>query len=224
MDQPVFPSPRDRFGERSETLYEKLFHAFCAHMALDTPQATKDITRSIKRMFRDYFAPPYTVLCGHEKGSEYMADVLVTSFDPKNLIQPGSLAIVPESIGVHLAVESELGGKSASSAYGVMKNVVEDYVKLLVLQAEFRVMIFTSLPYRHEQDHLRNRVDTLRQLYLRTPGAASGVLLIHLQGAQVRSTQVQASTAPHHIRGFVISDDGTAVHELPSPVCQQESS
>jgi hypothetical protein len=198
----------------SANLYNDLFKAFREHMSDEAPQSTREITLSIKALFRNYFGPRFTVLFGHEKGSEYMADVLITSFDPKHLIQSGSLDLLPEQIEVYLVVESELGGKGGSSAYGVMKNVVEDYVKLLILQAEFRVMVFTSLPYVSEKDHVRNRVEILRQLYKRTSGLTSGVLLIHLNGSQPRSTQVQASAAHHDIQGFLISPDGLTADPL----------
>jgi len=195
-------------------LYEGLFGAFREHMLNDKPVSTQEITTSIKRLFRNYFDSQFTVLCGHMNGSEYMADVLVTSFNPKNIIQQNTLSLLPEHINIYLAVESELGGKGGSSAYGVMKNVVEDYVKILILKAEFRVMVFTSLPYIGESDHVRNRVEVLRQLYKRASGLTSGVLLIHLNGTQPRSTQVQASIADHDIQGFLISADGEAVHVL----------
>ncbi|WP_143195571.1 hypothetical protein [Archangium sp. Cb G35] len=143
-----------------------------------------------------------------------MIDVLVTSFDPKNVVELGPLRVLPTSAGVHLAVESEIGGKSASSAYGVMKNVVEDYLKLLIVQAEHRVMIFTSLPYAGENEHVLNRVEVLRDLYSRASGVTTGMLLFHLAGSQPHSTQVQVSVATGTIRGFVISPDGCVAEEL----------
>ena len=183
-------------------------------MEQERPERTSEITREIKNFFRQHFQLPHHVHCGHESGSEYMTDVLVTSFDPKQLVENRTLNIVPSSLDAYLAVESELGGVGASSAYGVMKNVVEDYAKLLMIRVNYRVMIFTSLPYSNEQDHVRNRVETLRELYCRAPGLLSGVLLVHLEGTQPRSTQVQATFGEGKARGFVVSEDGLSVKEL----------
>lgn len=199
---------------KAASLYEDLFVALCRHMADERPERTGDITREIKRFFRQHYQFPHHVHCFHESGSEYMTDVLVTSFDPKRLVEDRTLKIVPSSLDAYLAVESELGGVGASSAYGVMKNVVEDYVKLLLMRATYRIMIFTSLPYSKEQDHVANRVETLRGLYCRAPDLMSGVLLVHLEGSQPRSTQVQASFGTGKARGFVISEDGLSIKQL----------
>jgi hypothetical protein len=200
--------------EVSGVVYGNLFAALCRHMGHQRPERTGDITREIKRFFRQHYQRPHHVHCFHESGSEYMTDVLVTSFDPKRLVEDRTLKIVPSSVDAYLAVESELGGVGASSAYGVMKNVVEDYAKLLLMRARYRVMIFTSLPYTKEQDHVENRVETLRDLYCRAHGLTSGVLLVHLEGTQPRSTQVQASFGNGKARGFLISEDGLSVEDL----------
>lgn len=95
-----------------------------------------------------------------------------------------------------------------------MKNVAEDYLKLLVVRCQYRAMIFTSLPYSGEQDHVLNRVEVLRSLYQRTPGLNSGVLLIHLKGSQPNSTQVRALVNAESIRGFEVAADGLSVQEI----------
>jgi len=115
----------------------------------------------------------------------------------------------------HLAVESELGGTGASSPYGVMKNVGEDFVKLLLVRADRRVMIMTSLPYAHEtEQHVERRVESLRQLYQHFPALSSGVLVMHIEGGQPKSTQVKVRIEESTIRGFQISENGEGVHEL----------
>ena len=95
-----------------------------------------------------------------------------------------------------------------------MKNVVEDYLKLLIVRCRHRAMVFTSLPYAKEQDHVLGRVEVLRDLYQRTPGLNSGVLLIHLKGSQPNSSQVQATVNAESIRGFEVSADGSSVNEI----------
>ena len=130
------------------------------------------------------------------------------------IVKARSLELSSDNISVFLAVESELGGTGASSAYGVMKNVVEDYLKLLIIRCAYRVMVFTSLPYSGEGDHVANRAETLRELYSRSPGIDGGALLVHLKGSKPKSTQVQAQVAADAIRGFVISTDGKSVNEI----------
>lgn len=200
-----------------KTFYESLFESFCAAVASPDVVKTSEITKRIKSFFRQHFQAPHVVLCSHEAGNEYMVDVLVTSFDPKRMIDKGSFEVIPGKIGAFLAMESELGGVSASSAFGVMRNVVEDFLKLLLVRAEHRVMIFTSIPYSGETQHVERRVEVLRGLYSRSPGLDSGVLLIHLPGTQPRSTQVQASIFPNVMRGFVVSPDGSSATEINGP-------
>lgn len=194
--------------------YTSLFAQLRSHLIEKSPCETKKVTASIKEFFRDKFSANHEVLCSHEKGSEYLADVLVTSFNPRLIVQKINLNIIPTSLNVILAAESELGGESASSPYGVMKNVVEDYLKLLIVSCQYRVMIFTSLPYSGEKDHVSNRVETLRELYARAPGLTSGVLLVHLYGTQPISSQVRVSVSGTSIRGFEVSSDGLLVNEI----------
>lgn len=177
---------------------------------------TKEITASIKLFFcQEYATTGYEILCSGGTRSEYMVDVLVTSFNPKQIFQQKTLDIVPKAFRTHLAVESELGGTSASSPYGVMKNVGEDFVKLLLIQADRRVMIMTSLPYAHETEkHVERRVESLRQLYEHFPTLDSGVLVIHIEGGQPKSKQVKVRIAEATIRGFLISEDGKSVLDL----------
>lgn len=197
--------------------YASLFFDLRSHLLFKSPSSTSDITKEIKEFFRTKFSSTYNVLCSHTQGNEYLADVLVTTFNPKAIIQKRTLQIIPSAVSLILAVESELGGVSASSAYGVMKNVVEDYLKLLVLRCQYRVMIFTSLPYANEDDHVLNRIEVLRALYQRTPSLNSGVLLVHLAGSQPISSQVQALINDQSIRGFEVSADGLSVKEINLP-------
>ena len=195
--------------------YAKLFLELRAHLLRRSPSGTAEVTKEIKTYFRERFSASYTVLCSDDLSKEYLVDVAVSSFDPRSIIKQRTLQIVPSTVSVLLAVESELGGEGASSAYGVMKNVAADYLKLLVTRCERRAMVFTSLPYAGERDHVFRRVQILRELYQRTPGLKSGALLVHLDGSQPVSSQVRAKVDPDSIRGFEISDDGSHVVELP---------
>lgn len=194
--------------------YTSLFSELRSHLLSKNPVETIDITREIKAFFLEKFSSSHNVLCTHAKGNEYLTDILVTTFNPKAIVQKCTLQVIPPAVSVVLAAESELGGVGASSAYGVMKNVVEDYLKLLVIRCQYRVMIFTSLPYADEDDHVCNRVEVLRSLYQRTTDLSSGVLLVHLSGTQPKSTQVKALVNEQSIRGFEISADGQSAQKI----------
>lgn len=195
-------------------VYKSLYFELRSYLLSKQPVATADITKSVKDFFRDRFSSSHEVRCSNSKSSEYLTDVLVTNFNPVKIVQPHTLEIVPTTIEVFMAVESEIGGPGASSAYGVMKNVVEDYLKLLVIRCQFRVMVFTSLPYSNEDNHVYKRVEVLRSLYQRATDVNSGLLLVHLSGSQPNSSQVQALVNADSIRGFEISTDGLSFHEI----------
>jgi hypothetical protein len=95
-----------------------------------------------------------------------------------------------------------------------MNNVIEDYFKLIFVNADYRVLFFTSLPYANEPDHILRRAETLRQLYSVGPMNSKGICLVHLLGAQPRPGQVRVAISMDNIRGFIISDDGSACSEI----------
>ena len=200
--------------ESNQVNYALLFADMRRHLLAVRPTATIDITKEIKEFFRSRFSSTHNVLCSHATSSEYLTDILVSTFEPKTVLRQRTLELIPSEVNVLLAAESELGGVGASSAYGVMKNVVEDYLKLLIIRCQYRVMIFTSLPYANEVEHVLKRVELLRSLYQRTAGLSSGVLLDHLCGSQQTSSQVQALESEESIRGFEISADGLSSKEI----------
>jgi hypothetical protein len=194
--------------------YEKLYRRLREALLHSQGVGTRELTVAIKQFFSREYGEHYHVHCSGGPHPEYMVDVLVSSFAPKDLFEKKSLALRPAALEIHLAVESELGGVSASSAFGVMRNAAEDFVKLLLVNAKRRMMIMTSLAYAKEVDHVRARVELLRDMYSRSGDLSSGVLIVHLEGSQPRSAQVQAMVNPSAIRGFVVSNDGRAVSEL----------
>jgi hypothetical protein len=196
--------------------YVDLFRAFYNFLVHVHPTSTVEMTRSIKAFFIDEYSDKHSVLCSQADGSEFLLDVMVTTFDPKAIVEKNTLNVLPVDLSVLIGVESELGGVGASSAYGVMKNVVEDYLKLLLVNVSHRIMVFTSLPYAKEENHIESRVETLRDIYQKTTGVSGGALLIHLAGFQPKSTQVQAQVSADAIRGFVVSSDGKSVAEIIS--------
>ena len=196
-----------------EFSYERLYRRLREALLRAERAGTGELTTAIKQFFCREYGERYHVHCSGGPHPEYMVDVLVASFAPKELLDKKSLTLRPAALDVHLAVESELGGESASSAFGVMRNAAEDFLKLLLVNASRRMIIMTSLPYAKELDHVRARVELLRDMYSRSGGLSSGVLIVHLEGNRPR-TQVQVIVNPTSIRGFVVSDDGHTVSEL----------
>lgn len=169
------------------------------------PAATNDITHCIK----DFFHHEYKNHEVHSSygSSEYLLDILVSNFKPLEVLSKDKkLTLSVKPIEIYIAVESELGGEGASSAYGVHKNAVYDFIKLLSVQAKYKIMLFTSLPYANECNHVINRVESLRDVYSNSYMNPEGVLLIHLPGSQPNSAQVQANVTG--MTGYTISGDG----------------
>jgi len=195
-----------------EVNYFELYSELKAWLQNKSPTSTEQITASIKSFFQNKYQN-YTVLPNGGSG-EYLLDVMVTNFVPLNVVESdrSSMSVQPPSLNTFIALESELGGTGGSSAYGVHKNVVEDYIKLLLIRAKYKVMVFTSLPFSGEENHVSNRVETMREIYNKAGGHEQGLLLVHLVGAQPRSTQVQASVK--EIMGFYISSNGEHVDRI----------
>lgn len=196
--------------------YEKLYRDFCKFLINAAPTSTNQITKNVKEFFKINFEKNYHVLCSGQNTVEYLCDVLVTNFNPKEIISKNALDAPIINRFVYLAVESELGGTGGSSPYGVMKNVIEDFLKLLIINSHYRVLVFTSLPYKSEfeVDHVSARINTLRSIYDATMNKHSGMLLIHLAGTQPRSTQVQAVAGPESLRGFIFGLEAGSVNEI----------
>lgn len=193
---------------------DDLYVEFRNHLLSKDLANTRETTQAIKSFFRQKYGSNYKVMCSHSESSEYLVDLLVLDFRPKEVIARRTLEILPSSISALIAVESELGGTGASSAYGVMKNVVEDFIKLLLIQCQYRILVFTSLPYIGEVNHIERRVETLQTLYQRASGLTSGVLLIHIEGRRVNSTQVQTMVSEATLSGYFISEDGSSARRI----------
>lgn len=205
--------------ENPANFYTTLFASFEGFILRESPVETMAVTWAIKDFFCKCFSQEYEVHLSRQNRAEYMVDVLVTTFRPKEVFsRDKNFDLVVPAFRAILAVESEIGGNSASSAGPLMRNVVEDYLKLLLIRSKYRVMIFTSLPYAWEcdDDHVLNRARTMRDIYSRAEGITGGALLIHLAGASNRGTsgQVKVTISPGTIRGFVISGDASDIVEI----------
>lgn len=164
--------------------YQELFTKFRTQIASDIDTKTPDITNKIKEFFQGEFSK-YFIAPG-DGAAEFLVDVFVSTRNPR--------ACSEEELKVILAVGSELGGAGGGSQGYLQKNVLEDFAKLLVIQSEYKILIFTSLPYANESNHLENRVCEIDQAY-RSAGSPGNILLIHLQ-AEAQKTERGNPTNP----------------------------
>lgn len=207
-----------------EINYTELFFELKDYLIRENPESTKKITTTIQKFFDEKYSDDNKVLSSYNpqdantvtKNKEYLVDILVTNFDPLEVINSSNKTLelqMKEPFKLYLAIESELGGPGGSAANGVHKNVVEDYIKLLAIQANFKVLIFTSLAYGNEKDHVAKRVENLFEIYSKFKPSENGILLIHLPGDQsirkeITSNQVQVAITDA-ITGYIISSSTT---------------
>lgn len=194
--------------------YAHLFREIRDHLVSRASPTTPDITGYVKEFFSTKFSGTHTVLPSPAGASEFLVDVFVGTCDPRDIVENKSFRIKATEIRAFIAVESELGGSGGASSSWLMKNVVEDYLKLLLVKSEYKVMLFTSTALEGETNHIVARVETLRALCEATGGSENGVLLIHLQGFKESQKQVRVVIDQSGIRGFYITPDGKSYLEI----------
>jgi hypothetical protein len=185
--------------------YHELFTRFRTQIATDAEAKTPDITKKIKGFFASEFREYFVAPANGEK--EFLVDVFVSTRDPRTL----SEASDTEEFKTILAVESELGGEGGGAQGYLKRNVLEDFAKLLVIQSEYKILIFTSLPYVNEKNHLENRVREIDLVY-RSAGSPGDILLVHLQSeaqktAKGHPTNPKVSLKQDGISAYVLSKD-----------------
>ncbi|MCG2739113.1 MAG: hypothetical protein L6300_02610 [Syntrophaceae bacterium] len=194
--------------------YVELFKKIRESLLTAAPSTTKEITQAVKNFFLSEFVSSHTVLCSGGSSREFLTDVFISKFDPLKVVKNKTLNIISDSFQIYMAVESELGGSGGSSPYGVMKNVIQDFIKLLSITSKHKVMVFTSLPYSDEKNHITNRANTLKEIYSRFQPNEAEILLVHLIGTKPVSTQVQAVVNENSVSGFYIASRGIQCIEI----------
>ena len=183
---------------------------------------TPNITGAINKYFLDKYNKQYKVLFSRKdnetESKEYLTDIMITNFKPLEIMETKNRKILLKDINpeIYLAIETELGGSGGTSAFGVHKNVIEDYLKLLLIKSKSKIMVFTSLPYKKEEKHIYNRVSIMNELYQRTKKITdAGMLLIHIEGYQDSyGNQVKLSTEKNNFQGFYLCPTSSNYYEL----------
>ena len=196
--------------------YVDLFKKIRKSLLTAAPSTTDEITQAVKDFFLSEFGSSHTVLCSGEASREFLTDVIISNFDPLKVVNNKNkmINIILDSFQIYMAVESELGGSGGSSPYGVMKNVIQDFIKLLSITSKHKVMVFTSLPYSGEKNHITNRANTLKEIYSRFQSNEAEILLVHLIGAKPVSTQVRAVVNQNSVSGFYLASRGIQCIEI----------
>lgn len=183
--------------------YRELYHKFRERLASNEELKTAEITRRIKDFFRHEFAGHFVAPADGVK--EFLVDVFVSNRNPRAFSNESGAS----EFRAILAVESELGGEGAGSPQYLMRNVLEDFAKLLVVQCDYKVLIFTSLPYAREEDHLDGRLRDIRSMHS-SAGHPGNILLIHLRSSPQRTqngnpTNPKVSLCREGMSAYVLS-------------------
>jgi hypothetical protein len=190
--------------------YQELFESFCSFVCRSHSVATKDATRLVKGFFVEHCGEGRYVFPsdGARRRKEFMLDVVILNFVPGDPVAYDEESAAHPDISAYLAVESELGGEGGTSAGPLRRNVEYDFAKLLLVRAQHKVMVFTSLPLQSELDSEEARIRALQRMY-ETSGEQVPVLLIHLKGKSRRTRkgvgQVEVILQRSGVSGYVLS-------------------
>lgn len=154
--------------------YTELFKSFRDKLATEEIFTTPDITQKIKEFFVQEFSEYFVAPSPGVK--EFLVDIFVATRNPRMFASES----VGEEFRAVLAVESELGGEGGGSQKYLARNVLEDFAKLLVIESEYKILIFTSLPYAAEENYVSNRLKEISAVY-GDAGHPGNILLIHLR-------------------------------------------
>ncbi|MDQ2822276.1 MAG: hypothetical protein M3Y65_18145 [Pseudomonadota bacterium] len=191
--------------------YAKLFNNLREKLESETEFGTTDITRMIKEFFAQEFSGYFVAPSPNVK--EFLVDVFVATRNPREF----SSESAGEEFKAILAVESELGGTGGGSQQYLMRNVLEDFSKLLVIKSEYKALIFTSLPYAAEEGHINNRLREIEAMYSNA-GHPGNILLIHLRGSSQKTrkgdpTNPKISLSRAAMSAYILSK-GVRIYEL----------
>lgn len=203
--------------------YSEIFNGIVDALVGFNFDNTNEVTRKIKKYFHaTYETDTHKVLSSYKetnsKNKEFLLDVLVTNFKPLEVISSNGrkLKLVNTSPTVHLAVESELGGVSASGPLNVQRNAIEDFIKLTLINSEYKVMIYTSMRYKGEDEasYLKDRCDDFSNIYQSSTTNEHGLLLIHIKSSGESGRQVRVDLSEkENFTAYILNQDGE-----PSPV------
>jgi len=162
---------------------------------------TREITPAIKTFFEQRYAPLY--VAGANGCKEFLFDLAVLSCDPRALY----LNDQPEH-KLHVAIESELGGTSASASKAALHNVIVDFIKLLYANAEQKILIAAysiAHKYAHDPDgEFRKIIARLEDINNKSNNDTP-ILCVFVRGDHTSGNSRQLKICrPIHTRGVIL--------------------
>ena len=170
---------------------------FCENNACDT----KKTTDAIKTFFYERYSKKFEVFSSKSKG-EFLYDVSVMNCKPKEILDEENEKPNPEII---LSIESELGGSGANYKKGLLKNLSEDYFKILHSASDYRIFIGIHDP---NDEDINKRANLFYRAY-KNSSQEKSILLILIYGIrnkEIKNKQIQID--PNlKFEGYVLTED-----------------
>lgn len=186
--------------------YEEIYHELKNKiLELQKFENTKEITNQIKSYFFEKFKDKYVAGFNGNKG--FLFDISILDENPLNASKSNS-----KSLNLILAVESELGGESASCPKNVERNVIEDFLKILYSNAMYKIMI--GAYSESNDDVLKDRLNKMIDIAHKTANTAD-ILVILIKGSHKKGLSHQVKIIyPFEISGFILKVPDYVINEL----------
>ena len=173
----------------------------CENNACDTTKTTD----AIKTFFYERYSKKFEVFSSKSKG-EFLYDISVMNCKPKEIfkeiLDEENETLNPKII---LSIESELGGSGANYKKGLLKNLSEDYFKILHSSSDYR--IFIGIHDRNDED-INKRANLFYRAY-KNSFQEKSILLILIYGKrnkEIKRNQIQID--PNlEFEGYVLTED-----------------
>ena len=170
---------------------------FCENNACDTEKTTD----AIETFFYERYSKKFEVFSSKSKG-EFLYDISVMNCKPKEILDEENETLNPKII---LSIESELGGSGANYKKGLLKNLSEDYFKILHSSSDYRIFIGIHDP---KDEDINERANLFYRAY-KNSSQEKSILLILIYGIrnkEIKNKQIQID--PNlKFEGYVLTKD-----------------
>lgn len=174
---------------------------FCENNACDTEKTTD----AIETFFYERYSKKFEVFSSKSKG-EFLYDISVMNCKPKEILKEildeENEKLNPKII---LSIESELGGSGANYKKGLLKNLSEDYFKILHSSSDYRIFIGIHDP---KDEDINERANLFYRAY-KNSSQEKSILLILIYGIrnkEIKHKQIQID--PNlKFEGYVLTKD-----------------
>lgn len=185
--------------------YKKIFIDFIKYMKDDFCENnacdTKKTTDAIETFFYERYSKKFEVFSSKSKG-EFLYDISVMNCKPKEILDEENETLNPKII---LSIESELGGSGANYKKGLLKNLSEDYFKILHSSSDYRIFIGIHDP---KDEDINERANLFYRAY-KNSSQEKSILLILIYGIrnkEIKNKQIQID--PNlKFEGYVLTKD-----------------